>query len=351
MSSGATPAPDPADPSPKRLSLARSVVIATVLGALVFAGLSMYGDVNELRRHMTEFHATGFLLALALATGNYLLRLVRWEYYLRQIDVRVPLGLSALVFFAGFVMSVTPGKVGEVFKSLLLYESRGISIAKTAPVVVAERLTDLIALVAIASVGALTFEEGGPIALGGGMLVLLGLVVSMYRPAGELVIAIARRTPVVRRFAPRLQEAYESLYTLSRPAPLLVGTLLSLLAWGLEVAALVVIVGAFPGAMIEWDAAAVVYSASTLAGALAMMPGGLGVTEAGMTGLLLLAEGAGAVGIDRSLATAVTMLTRLATLWWAVVLGLVALGWYRARARRQPTVLSPDGRGSRRRSR
>jgi uncharacterized protein (TIRG00374 family) len=64
------------------------------------------------------------------------------------------------------------------------------------------------------------------------------------------------------------------------------------------------------------------YAASTIAGALALMPGGLGVTEAGMTGLIqTLSFGA----IGAASATTATMLTRLATLWWAVVVGAVAL--------------------------
>jgi glycosyltransferase 2 family protein len=67
-------------------------------------------------------------------------------------------------------------------------------------------------------------------------------------------------------------------------------------------------------------------------GALAMMPGGLGVTEAGMTGLL---QSIGGPAMTPSIATGITMLVRIATLWWAVVLGILALGLHRrAEARR-----------------
>jgi uncharacterized protein (TIRG00374 family) len=68
------------------------------------------------------------------------------------------------------------------------------------------------------------------------------------------------------------------------------------------------------------------YAASTVVGALAMMPGGLGVTDAGMTGLLQ-ALGHGAV--TPAIATATTILVRLATLWFAVAVGLVAFGAYK----------------------
>ncbi|MCA9611069.1 MAG: flippase-like domain-containing protein [Myxococcales bacterium] len=302
--------------------LVRKVLVGTLLGGLVFVALGLYGDLTTLRESLVDLDWAVFLGALGLATANYGLRYLRWQYYLRRIDVEVPHGESALVFFSGFVMGVTPGKLGEVFKSLLLYESRGVSIARTAPVVFAERLTDLVALVILTAAGSLSFDQGVPIALAGGALAGFFLLASAWRPFGELLLRIAARLPVVRRIAPRLREAYESLYVMTRPAPLLFATALATVSWGLECVALWLILGALPGGGLSWDASFFAYSASTIAGALAMMPGGLGVTEAGMTGLIQ-ALSAGAIGATA--ASAATILTRLATLWWAVLVGGVAL--------------------------
>lgn len=313
--------------------LVRKVLVGTLLGALVFAGLSLYADVSALRQNLGAFDWTAFAIALALASGNYVLRYVRWQSYLRRIGVEVPHGESSLVFLSGFVMSVTPGKLGEVFKSLLLYESRGISIARTAPIVFAERLTDLLALVLLTALGSLSFAQGVPIAAGGALVVGLILLASAWRPLGELLLRVAARLPVVKKIAPRLREAYESLYTLTRPVPLLTATSLATLSWGLECVALWTLLRALPGGGLGWEESLFSYSASTIAGALAMMPGGLGVTEAGMTGLIeALSDGR----IEGAAATAATMLTRLATLWWAVVVGGVALLVFRRTVARRP---------------
>jgi uncharacterized protein (TIRG00374 family) len=311
--------------------LVRKVLIGTLLGALVFAGLSLYADVSALRASLGAFDYRFFALALGLATGNYVLRYLRWQYYLRRIDVVVPHGESALVFLSGFVMSVTPGKLGEIFKSLLLYESRGASIVRTAPVVFAERLTDLIALVILTALGSLSFDQGVPIAAAGAVLVAIALLATAWRPMGELLMALAARVPIVKRAVPRLREAYESLYAMTRPLPLLLSTALATVSWGLECLALFVLLRAMPGGGLALDASVFAYSASTIVGALAMMPGGLGVTEAGMTGLIQTLSG-GAIG--GAAATAATMLTRLATLWWAVVVGGVALAILRRRMAR-----------------
>ena len=79
-----------------------------------------------------------------------------------------------------------------------------------------------------------------------------------------------------------------------------------------------------------------VYAAMTVAGALSFLPGGLGVTEAGMLALL----GAARLG-DRSRGTAAaaTFVTRAATLWFAVALGLPALLLY---ARRKHVNIDAD---------
>jgi uncharacterized protein (TIRG00374 family) len=107
---------------------------------------------------------------------------------------------------------------------------------------------------------------------------------------------------------------------------LLIGTAVAVVAWGLECAALHIILLGLGGDLLTWYASTFAYSASTIAGAVAMMPGGLGVTEASMTGLLQ------ALGDDRmtpAVATAATILVRIATLWYAVAIGVAALGLFR----------------------
>ncbi len=312
-------------------NLTRRLVIATLLGGFVFVALALYTDLGKLTANLSAFDGGALWLAVLLASANYALRFARWQYYLHRLEVAVPVGESALIFLAGFVMSVTPGKVGEMFKSLLLFESRGTSIARTAPIVVAERLTDLVALVVLCALGSLSFASGPRIALVFGLLVAAILTTCAYRPLGELGLRIAARLPLIGKFAPRLRDAYESLHTLTRPAPLAVGTTLAVAAWALEALGLWVIVRGFPGCAISLAASAFTYATSTIAGALAMMPGGLGVTEAGMTGML---QALGGSAVTPSIATAATILVRIATLWWAVAVGAAALALFRRRARR-----------------
>ncbi|MCA9582297.1 MAG: flippase-like domain-containing protein, partial [Myxococcales bacterium] len=239
-----TAPPGPAaQAAPNRL--VRNVIIASILGALVFAALSAYGDVDALRTRLGEFQVGAFLIALALVTGNIALRFGRWELYLRYLGLRVSVLESVLVFLSGFVMSVTPAKLGEVLKSVLLWESHRVPIERSAPIVLAERFTDLIALLLIMAVGATRFSFGLPLALGGFLLCGFILTVCLWERLGVALLGTIGRVPRLRGLAARLQAAYAALRSLCLPGPLLAATALALLGWSLEVVAAVQIVQGF----------------------------------------------------------------------------------------------------------
>ncbi|HMI90441.1 MAG TPA: lysylphosphatidylglycerol synthase transmembrane domain-containing protein [Polyangiales bacterium] len=307
--------------------LTRKIVLSVLLAALVYAALTLYGDVRELQGTARSFAPKALAIGFALATCNYAIRVARWQYYLKRLGIHVPLGESSVIFLSAFVMSVTPGKVGEVFKSLLLYEARGTPITRTAPIVVAERLTDLLALVLLIALGSLSFEHGVAVAATSALGISGVLLLCTYKPLGHFTLDLVVRIPWFRKLGHKLREAYDALLDMTRPVPLLVGTALAFLAWGLECGSLYAIVHGFEGVRMSWDGAVFAYSVSTIAGAVAMMPGGLGVTEIGMTALL---QTLGGPAMRPAVATASTILVRLATLWFAVVNGVVALGIYRA---------------------
>ena len=83
------------------------------------------------------------------------------------------------------------------------------------------------------------------------------------------------------------------------------------------------------GATASLPLATFIYAATTVAGAVSFLPGGLGVQEGGMIGLLVAAGG----GISEPAAFAATFVTRVCTLWYAVLVGVIALLVVRRAAR------------------
>lgn len=308
-------------------ALVRRVLIVTFVGVLLYGLFAVYTGVHQIGSSLSRFHPSAFLLALGLACFNYLLRFAKWQYYLARLEIRdIPWLDSLLVFLTGFVLTITPGKVGEVFKSAVLAKTHGIAVERTAPIVVADRLTDVIGIVLLIVIGGASFPKGLPWALAGALAVAVGLVLILWQaPALWLCERLERRGGKLGALVPKLRHGLQQLRVLARPSALPVPALLSVVAWGAEGTALYTLLAGF-GESVPWTLSVFFYSTATLAGALIPVPGGLGLVE-GMLREALLHLG----GVEQGVATSAMILVRLATLWWAVLVGFVALFLLRLR--------------------
>jgi uncharacterized protein (TIRG00374 family) len=310
--------------------LGRRLLLPIAAGAALYAGFTVWSGWRTVGARLASFAPSAAAAALGLAAANYLLRFAKWHYLLGRLRISVAPRRSLGIFLSGFALTVTPGKVGEVLKSYLLRETDGVPMARSAPIVVAERVTDLIACLALAVAGMLSLggSRGVVGLLAAGAAVVAALVAAVaFRPLGELGIAVVARLPVVSRGAPKLREFYGATREALAPTPLLVTTFVSAAAWFCECVAFFVVLRGFGGGggSASLILCTFIYAAMTIAGALSFLPGGLLVQEGGMVGLLV----ATARSVDEPTALAATLITRLCTLWFAVAVGVVALALMR----------------------
>lgn len=311
------------------MKLGSTIILAAAFGAAIYVGLGIYSGAAKVGGALGAFAWWTAGAGLALAATNYLLRFAKWELYLRRLGVKIPARDSLEIFLSGFSLTVTPGKVGEVLKSYLLREMHGVPMARTAPTVVAERVTDLIALVLLALTGVGALAGAARIVWIAAAMVVLLLAVVSSRRLSHALIDVAAKLPVIGSLAPKLREFYDATAVLLAPGPLAAATAISVAAWACECIAFWIILRGFPGADASLLICTFIYAAMTIAGALSFLPGGLGVQEGGMVALLLLLTH----GLDDAKAVAATFVTRMCTLWFAVAVGLVALALVRRRTR------------------
>jgi len=299
----------------------RGIVLVAALVAVVALGLGFYADFGRLGDELASFRWELFPLALALTALNYLLRFWRWQRYLARLEIEVPSGRSFAIFVAGLSGTITPAKLGEVLKCALLKRSFGVPVRRSVPIVLAERVTDASGVVVLA------------VAAGAGANRWPLLVLAL---AGVAAIVLVVRSPLLERFS-RLGEAPETARALLETRLLLGMTALSAVSWFFECLAAYVCVRGLRLDLSLVDTV-VVFSLGSLAGALSFLPGGLGVAEGSMTGLIQVLG-----DVPKAAAVAATVLIRLATLWFAVALGLVGLAveeWqYRLQRRREASGL------------
>jgi uncharacterized protein (TIRG00374 family) len=216
---------------------------------------------------------------------------------------------------------ITPGKLGEWLKSYLLREVHGTPIARSAPILIAERLTDALALLIICSVGVFVFGNlwQAFVAVAVGSLVIV--IVARHRPTAMALLRLGGRVPLLRRFVPQSEEFYESTYVLLSPRAVLVMASFSAFSWFFEVLAFyftLIGLGQGGGGSLMLHAAFILPIA-TLASAVLMTPGGLGTAEAA-----IIALSQTLLDMSKSTAAVGTLVIRFATLWFGVIVGLIA---------------------------
>jgi glycosyltransferase 2 family protein len=298
--------------------LGRRLLVPLTLGLLALVGLLLVADAREVAGHLRTFDPWLLVPVLALSLVNYFLRFVRWQAYLRALGVSLPRGRSLGVFLVGFLLSVTPGKAGELGKAWLVRELGGGPALRVIPAVLAERVTDLLGVILLLGLGALVFPGGVAFLAAAVAVVVAAVLLISWRAAAELFFRQLERVRFLRRRVPALREMLDLLRGLLSPGLLAGALLLSVVAWGAEGIGFFLVIREYaPEAGVL--PAVFNYTASTFLGGVSMVPGGLLAAEGSLTALLA------AAGLGTAAAASATLIIRAATLWFAVLLGLLAL--------------------------
>jgi uncharacterized protein (TIRG00374 family) len=191
----------------------------------------------------------------------------------------------------------------------------------------AERVTDGIAMLVLASVGLILFDYGTPILVTIAVLAAIFLVIVQNRALFNRLLAWGERIPFISKGVHHFHAFYDSSYELFRMPNLLFGVGIGAISWSREVVSFVLVMMGL-GMQFSWILVIIcsfILSASTLIGSVTLLPGGLGTADASITGMLLfLIPAYTNFPIDQNVAVAATLLIRFATLWFGVGVGLAA---------------------------
>lgn len=306
------------------------IILSALLGLAVVVVLGLLSDIGQVGQSFSVFAWATLPAILGFTVLNYLLRWLKWDYYLRRMGMGQGVSYtdSGLLFTSGMVMAVTPGKVGEVLKSYLLRRLNGTSISASAPIVLAERVTDGLAMLLLMGFGLTLYAPARPAFYLLVALTAIGLLVLQSRRLFEIMIGLIERLPLGQRIAPRLMTAYLSMKELLSWRILLVSTIISLASWFGECVAMYFVLRGLgaPPSFLLLQQATFVFAASTLFGLVSFLPGGLGVSEGSST--LMLEQ---LIPLAAGPATTATIIIRFCTLWFGVTLGAVALALFSRR--------------------
>ncbi len=300
-------------------ALIKPIIVSTVVGIALYIVVMGFSGYRETAQAASLLSAADWSLVLALALLHFLLRFMRWQWYLAQLGHRVPWGRSLVFYMSGFALTATPGKLGENIRSIYL-KPEGVPYTHSLAAFFAERFTDLLAVATLSILALARFQSHiWPVVAAAALILLVFLMVRAPQFPRLLDTLQGRlQGPRLRTGLAELASTLRASSTLLGFGTLLISYTLGLLAWGIQALILFLILEAM-GLPADMAIAVGIFCLGLLVGALSFLPGGLGSTEAVM--ILLLVH----TGISTPDATAATLLCRIATLWFAVALGALAL--------------------------
>ncbi len=263
----------------------------------------------------------GHLMALATVpvSASYLFRYWRWRWLLQRYGHPVPFADGLAGYLAGFALTATPGKAGELLR-IRYFARMGVPARRTIAVFVFERASDLLVILALSLLAAPVFTTLGVLAAV--VLAFVGLLfgAAAWPPLLNQLTDLVRWVPGrwLQRLAHFALAAAMELRVCLGPRQFGQSMFAGLMAWGLTSS---VFVGLCLGMGLDLDpiVAFGIYPLAMLVGALSFVPGGVGTTELAI--VLMLDR----LGIATADAIAVAVAARLVTLWFAILVGALAM--------------------------
>ncbi len=285
-------------------------------------------------------------LIVVAQTGTFLTRFLTWQYYMGVIGARDKFSRvdSAVIFLTGFVLVVSPGKAAELLKAVMVKVKTGVTVARTVPVILAERVNDGISVLILMAVTLIlagdnlaldptTDALSRTIIFGSTLLIGGGLLAVQIRPLGMFALAIIARVPLIKRAHPWFCELYESSREVFNLRHVAVTIVFGVGTYGFTALVFVLILWALglPMTTTLILQATFIVGIGAAIGALSFVPNGAGVTEISLAAMLMAIVAPTHPEMTLGVAAAAALLEGFFHKWYRVIVGLLVAFIFRER--------------------
>jgi len=301
--------------------IARWIVTTSGIAAVGYLAFIVYANTGEVAETLGGLAWKWLAAALLLALLSYLIRALRWKYYLDRLGVEATMSQACTTYFAGLTMLCMPAVVSGVMKLGLVKTRVHAEVSRLLPIPLVERITDLIGMVLL-GLSALLYFDLGYRALAGALVVVVVLIyLGNHRPLREMVLRRMEPIPWLGRHAHAFRKSLDAAETLLDRESVLISGGYAFGSWGLLGMSLYMLLMGF-NEQLPLSMVLFVYAVPAILGVISQVPGGIGIEEGGTLALLLQN------GIELPVATAIVLIFRLATLWFGLGLGILTLSLF-----------------------
>ena len=313
-----------------RLRQPRTILsIAVPLAIIAVAVALNWTQMRDVPGDISRANPWLILFAFGIYYVGFPLRGWRWTKLLKGAGYKVKVkDGTEILFLSWLVNCIVPAKLGDLYRAYLLKLNSPVSATRTLGTVFMERILDLIAVAALGVLaGYWHFRDhlnnlpaAAQVSLTLSVIVIVILIVALVamRSFGRKVMSILPLPNSVVEFYERFEEGVFGSVGV-RGMPLL--GLMTGMIWMTEALRLYLVVRAlnFTGVDLGFSGSLFVALIGSLLTAIPFTPGGIGLVEGGMIGVLT-----GAFGVSGTHAAAIVLVDRAISVFSIVVLGGIA---------------------------
>lgn len=307
-------------------NIVKKGIIVLTVGIAVTAVIMMFTDFKTAFLQLMEIPPIQSVFILSLIPINYLIKYLRYHYYLRLMGYKIRVADELFSLLSSFVMVITPGKLGEtLLRGYLLQKCNyKIGISSIISLTLADRLTEGIAMATLVllTIASLKSEISilAVIIVGIGLL-MIGIILQKE----TWIMSGIEKLEKIRKLAPVTQKcrmAYQETKVIYRLQAFLLSTAMGIVSWCCE-GGVVYFTALALGNELSFSQGVFAVSLSGIFAAISMIPGGIGIADGTTLGVLLLFH------IPYDIAGGITLVSRFPVMWLGVLIGAMTLivGW------------------------
>lgn len=299
----------------------RVLLPGLLLGASSLLVLAFLGNVNRLGGIFGQFNWLYLLLAVALTFVYHGLRFINLNFSLNVTGIKNIAFKKRLTFYlSSSALNATDQHTNESIRTIWVSRACGIPFNRIDSLFLIDGVSASISFLVLAILGIIAYPAFWPFfAALFGLLVLM-LLFLQNKPVGDDVLDAGEKIPFLRQLTLRLRATIADNEKMFKAIPITVSLLLNVLAWLTQALTLfIILVGlGLPAELSLASIACLVLAFSIMIGFLSNMPGGLGVVELALAGLLSVL-----LGYQPEIAVTATILFRLTTFWISLLFGIL----------------------------
>ena len=293
------------------------LVLVAVVG--VYAIFLLISDFSIISEKISNFKINYLPLILFLVSAGLVPLIIKWHFLLKNCEIDIPLTKSIAVFLSGLAFEITPGQIGVLMKSQILKTSFNISHTKTVPIVMVEKVYDLIGAILASIIGIIILGMDLYLIIIAILVLTIVFFIIYYRPASKLFLKRITKTKFFSKYVENISEFDKIVQKSTSVKVATICILLAVTYWFIISTAVYYTLIAFDVNTLDYLKVLAIYATSALLGAVSLIPGGVGIAEGTIAGLLTLE------GIDISIALVLGVVIRIFTFWFVAAVGFISL--------------------------